>query len=82
MKSKDIFHRLIHVPFISLVMALPHSTAKKPTFMFSRELEEGGFKNGTWNFHESGHGKGAPDGIGGALKRAANLKVLHGKDIL
>ena len=50
--------------------------------MFSQELEERGFKNGTWNFHESGHGKGAPDGIGGALKRAANLKVLHGKGIV
>ena len=30
----------------------------------------------------TGHGKGAPDGIGGALKRAANLKVLYGKDIV
>lgn len=35
----------------------------------------------TWNFHESGHGKGVPDGVGGALKRAANNLVLHGKDI-
>lgn len=35
----------------------------------------------TWNFHESGHGKGAPDGVGGTLKRTANRKVLHGRDI-
>lgn len=35
----------------------------------------------TWNFHESGHGKGVPDGVGGALKRAAKNLVLHGKDI-
>jgi hypothetical protein len=33
---------------------------KNNFYMFSRELEERGFKNGTWNFHKSGHGKGAP----------------------
>lgn len=27
------------------------------------------------------HGKGVPDGVGGALKKAANNLVLHGKDI-
>lgn len=26
----------------------------------------------TWNYSECGHRKGAPDGIGGALKRMAN----------
>ncbi|CAG2205888.1 unnamed protein product [Mytilus edulis] len=35
----------------------------------------------TWNFHESGHGKGVPDGVGGTLKRTANDLVLRGKDI-
>ena len=29
----------------------------------------------------SGHGKGVPDGVGGALKRTANNLVLHGHDI-
>ncbi|VDI73607.1 Hypothetical predicted protein [Mytilus galloprovincialis] len=38
--------------------------------------------SGEWNFHESGHGKGVPDGVGGALKRRANDLVLHGKDIM
>ena len=36
---------------------------------FSIQLYEMGFDSGTWNFFESGHGKGAPDGIGGASKR-------------
>ncbi|XP_022191792.2 uncharacterized protein LOC111049915 [Nilaparvata lugens] len=40
-----------------------------------------GFKNGTWNFFESSHGKGAPDGVGGALKRLGNHLVAHGLDI-
>ncbi|KAG8265733.1 hypothetical protein J6590_088148 [Homalodisca vitripennis] len=31
---------------------------------------------------ESGHGKGAMDGVGGSLKRNADQHVLHGKDIM
>ena len=34
-----------------------------------------------WNFFEASHGKGAPDGVGGAIKRAADRLVPHGKDI-
>ncbi|KAJ8385517.1 hypothetical protein AAFF_G00185530 [Aldrovandia affinis] len=36
---------------------------------------------GTWNFFEASHGKGAPDGVGGLLKRTADRLVSHGKDI-
>ncbi|KAJ8877199.1 hypothetical protein PR048_021653 [Dryococelus australis] len=35
----------------------------------------------TWSYHEVGHGKGAPDGIGGICKRTTNNIVLQGKDI-
>ncbi|XP_075977850.1 uncharacterized protein LOC142977668 [Anticarsia gemmatalis] len=35
----------------------------------------------TWNFTESGHGKGAPDGVGAAIKQAADRTVSCGKDI-
>lgn len=35
----------------------------------------------TWNFTEQGHGKGAPDGIGGYLKRTADQIVAQGTDI-
>lgn len=35
----------------------------------------------TWNFSEAGHGKGPMDGVGGTLKRSADQKVLHGRDI-
>lgn len=34
-----------------------------------------------WHFSESGHGKGAPDGIGGAVKRLADAAVGYGKDV-
>ena len=54
---------------------------KNNFFLFSTELAQKGFTSSTWNFHESGHGKGAPDGVGAALKRAANNAVLCGGDI-
>lgn len=35
----------------------------------------------TWNYSEAGHGKGAPDGTGGTLKRTADRIVAQGKDV-
>lgn len=40
-----------------------------------------GFKTVTWNFTEASHGKGAPDGVGGALKNLADRVVAYGTDI-
>lgn len=40
------------------------------------------FKYTTWNFSESGHGKGPMDGVGGSLKRQADDFVLRGGDIV
>lgn len=39
------------------------------------------FKELRWHYSESGHGKGAPDGIGGCLKRNADSLVAQGRDI-
>ena len=50
-------------------------------FMFARAIRKRGFKLGSWNFLESGHGKGAPDGVGAALKRRADSLVAMGVDI-
>jgi len=36
----------------------------------------------TWNYHESGHGKGAPDGIGAVVKRTADGEIAQGRDII
>ncbi|CAH2016208.1 unnamed protein product [Acanthoscelides obtectus] len=38
-------------------------------------------KSNTWNYHEAGHGKGAPDGIGGVCKRSADRTVAQGSDV-
>ena len=50
-------------------------------FLFSTELDKRGLR-GTWNFFESSHGKGAPDGVGAALKRSADNLISHGRDII
>ena len=36
----------------------------------------------SWNYSEAGHGKGAPDGVGGTIKRTADKLVAQGNDIL
>ncbi|KAI4830172.1 hypothetical protein KUCAC02_001822, partial [Chaenocephalus aceratus] len=38
-----------------------------------------GLKQITWNYSERAHGKGAPDGVGGAVKRMADNHVHGGK---
>ncbi|KAA0712540.1 hypothetical protein E1301_Tti019064 [Triplophysa tibetana] len=40
-----------------------------------------GIKRVTWNFAEKSHGKGAPDGVGGAVKRVADSAVQGGADV-
>lgn len=54
---------------------------KKNFYLFSRNIYDYGFLGGTWNFFEASHGKGAADGVGGAIKRALDLKVSQGVDI-
>jgi hypothetical protein len=49
--------------------------------LFSTVLHKMGFEFGSWNFFESGHGKGAPDAIGGSVKRQADNLVLTGLDL-
>lgn len=40
-----------------------------------------GLKQITWNYSERAHGKGAPDGVGGAVKRMADNHVHGGQDL-
>lgn len=50
-------------------------------YLFAENMAKRGIKVATWNFHEAGHGKGAPDGVGAAVKRLADQLVLQGNDI-
>lgn len=53
--------------FYCLAAVLPHLYPK--------------IKHFSWNYLEAGHGKGAPDGIGGVTKRTADRLVAQGSDI-
>lgn len=40
-----------------------------------------GFERATWSLFPTSHGKGAPGGIGGTVKRTADNLVLRGSDM-
>lgn len=54
---------------------------KKNFYLLSTIPFMSDFRQITWNFSEKSHGKGAPDGVGGALKRIADTAVQRGADI-
>lgn len=55
---------------------------KKMFFLVKSEIAKMfGGKKIQWHYSEAGHGKGAPDGIGGCLKQSADLLVAQGKDV-
>lgn len=77
---KDKYPAVQHINFFS---DGPTSQYKQKGnfYMVGTEPYKKGFQSTTWNFFEASHGKGAPDGVGGSLKRSADLLVHHGKDI-
>lgn len=55
---------------------------KKMMYLFSQHLVNIlAVTSATWNFSETGHGKGAPNGVGAVLKRKADNLVAQGTDI-
>ena len=54
---------------------------KTSFYLFTEIPSQYGFKTATWNYLESGHGKGAADGVGAVVKRLADRIVSHGKDV-
>lgn len=50
-------------------------------FLICKLSLQNNFETLTWNFWESGHGKGPADGIGAALKRKADDYVAKSQDI-
>ncbi|XP_049421729.1 uncharacterized protein LOC125882102 [Epinephelus fuscoguttatus] len=54
---------------------------KKNFYLLSTIPFLSGFRQVTWNFSEKSHGKGAPDGVGGAVKRTADSAVQRGEDV-
>ncbi|KAL0151585.1 hypothetical protein M9458_053102 [Cirrhinus mrigala] len=54
---------------------------KKNLYLLSTVHFLSGFQGVTWNFNEKLHGKGAPDGVGGAVKSVADTAVQRGTDL-
>lgn len=55
---------------------------KKNFYLLSTVPFLSGIKCVTWNFAEKSHGKGAPNGVGGTVKRVADSAVQGGADVL
>ncbi|KAK3102875.1 hypothetical protein FSP39_014573 [Pinctada imbricata] len=56
---------------------------KQNFYLLSKVIFEMGFSGATWNFLEAGHGKGAADGVGAAIKRHADaLVTVKKQDIM
>lgn len=55
---------------------------KKNFFQVGQLLQQNGFLYGTWSFFEAAHGKGAADGVGGAIKRLLDQEVSHGNSVI
>ena len=69
-----------HIHFIS---DGPTSQVRNRTFFYLGSTVPfiHGFQWVTWNYTEASHGKGAPDGVGGALKNLADRIVSYGTSI-
>ncbi|CAB3249617.1 unnamed protein product [Arctia plantaginis] len=84
---KGIMSRLLVFTPIKYLHILTDSPStqyrnKKMFYLFAIHLvKHYNLQKASWHFHEAGHGKGAPDGIGAYVKRTADRHVALGKDI-
>lgn len=82
-----ISHFLKNNPNIKKVHFLSDSPTtqyrNKTNFLFFHTINKrySTIEEGTWNFSEAGHGKGAPDGVGAVVKRTADRLIAEGTDI-
>ncbi|KAF9412049.1 hypothetical protein HW555_009327, partial [Spodoptera exigua] len=88
--KKIIFHQWVMaqtaVPYeiVHFLSDSPSSQYRNKTiFYMITKLEDinPNIRRVTWNYQESGHGKGAPDGIGAVIKRTADNFVKYGGDV-
>ena len=72
-----------NVDTLHLLTDGPTSQYKNKTshFLATKIPLELGYRSVIWNYLESGHGKGAADGVGAAIKRSADRLIAQGNDI-
>jgi len=78
---KNKFGKITNVHFISDSPSSQYRCVKNLYLMKTLMHCEYGFSRVTWNFTESGHGKGPADGVGALIKRTADELVNSGTDI-
>lgn len=67
---------------VSSVVALTQYRNKSMFFLIATLLsKEFSVTSIIWHFSERGHGKGAPDGVGGCIKRICDGHVAKGNDV-
>lgn len=54
---------------------------KTNLFLMTHFAKVYNFREVSWNYSESGHGKSSADGIGGTIKKIADNAIAHGTDI-
>lgn len=64
-----------------MIVQSPNTVIKKTIYLLSTIPCLSGFRQVTWNFLEKSHGKGAADGVGGAVKHTADSAVQRGGDV-
>ncbi|CAH0550600.1 unnamed protein product [Brassicogethes aeneus] len=80
-KLKTFVENLKHIHFLSDGPSTQYRNRKMFYLMANFISQELNVEELRWHYSEKGHGKGAPDGVGGVLKRTADGIVARGTDI-
>lgn len=79
-----VFEKSPNITTVHILTDSPSSQYRnKYIFYIMTQLQNvfSSLKSVTWNYQESGHGKGAPDGVGAVVKRTADYQVKCGRDV-
>lgn len=80
-EARHIVPNLKSVYFLSDGPSTQYKNKKMFYLMAKFITKQLNVENLRWIYSEPGHGKGAPDGVGGCLKRTADNLVAQGRDI-
>lgn len=82
---KSLLERYPMIDTLHFVSDSPATQYRNKTMFFFLAVEFSNLypkiRKLSWNYLEAGHGKGAPDGVGGVTKRTADRLVAQGHDI-
>lgn len=80
-KIKQLSPNLQHLHILSDGPSTQYRNKSMFNLIATYISKEFGVKTITWHYSERGHGKGAPDGVGGCIKRICDSHVARGNDV-